>query len=232
MVFGLLSLGLYYASVARVEIDATLTQLAYQMVERLAAQDRTRYQPNFQYLGLYVYITQNNLLLANLSRDYSILRIQCLGRMARHALDPLEAKLYLEKGLKLNARDIDKALFICLYLTNRLSPKKETPWKHDPFIYTLLETAETLIDKHLVKEPAASDIPYWTYKMFKLIVLSLKSMALLLDGYAQDALELARVGVTLLSRETDKHFNVGYPWAIMFFAKVNTHNPKKLSIIC
>lgn len=194
VVGGLLCLGYFYASTARTDKDADLVQLAYSMVEQMAVRDP---------LG-----------------DYSGLRIQCLARMARYVTDPEEGMLYLQKGLNIGARDLDKIFLICMYVTRRMSIT-ENNGSHDAALYQLLDTAETLIHQNLIKDPNIVDTPIWTFKMFKLIVLGLKSVALLRDGFAGDALELARVGLTLLKHETEIHYNLGYPWAMMYLIKVH-----------
>lgn len=191
-------MGYYHASIARTEKDSALIQLAYSTAERLAARDP---------LG-----------------DYSGLRIQCLARMALYVTDPEEGMLYLQKGLKIGGRDRDKILLICMYVTRRLS-MTECNGTHDASLYELLETAETLIHENLIKDPNTMEVPPWTFKMFKLIVIGLKAVALLRDRFAVDALELARIGATLLKHESEIHYNLGYPWAMLHLIKVHNFAP-------
>lgn len=143
-----------------------------------------------------------------------------LARICKISKDPAESMLFLQKGLSLKAKDMDHIILICMYLTNRIA-RKEAGGSHDPFIYQLLEIADTIANQNLMKNPQTLDFPSWSYRMGKLVVSSLKAVTLLKDGYLQDALELAKIGLSSFQKESQRHINLGYPLALMHYIKVS-----------
>lgn len=141
-----------------------------------------------------------------------------LAKMCKMSRDPAEAMLFLKKGLSLNAKDFYHILLITMYLINSIA-RKEAGEPHNPFIYQLLDMADSVANQNLMKDPQTLDCPSWCYRLGKLVISSLKAITLLMDGYPQDSLELAKIGLSLLMKEPQRHYNLGYTVATMYYIK-------------